>query len=51
MNNSFVSKDVAVEVAVVDRKVSNNATLSIFTSSERRELAEKWELLLNVDFS
>ena len=29
----------------------NNATLSIFTSSERRELAERWELFLNVDFN
>ena len=29
----------------------NNATLSIFTSSKRRKLAERWELFLNVDFS
>ena len=29
----------------------NNTTRSIFTSSEQRELAERWELFLNVDFS
>ena len=29
----------------------NNATLSFFTSSERRELVEKLELFLNVHFS
>ena len=29
----------------------NNATLSIFTSSGRRELVERWELFLYVDFS
>ena len=35
---------------ILSRSV-NNATLSIFTSSARRELAEMWELFLNVDFS
>ena len=50
MNNSLVSKDVAVEVVVVDHKVPNNVTLSIFMSSGRRELAEKRELFLKVDF-
>ena len=34
---------------IIPRSV-NNATLSIFTSSERRELAERWELFHNVDF-